>query len=61
MLMGVGYDKNTSLYLADVRAEYPGKHLSVENSAVMGNGTLRFMRQRELVHFAVGWIEEYRR
>lgn len=99
LLMGVGYDKNTSLHLADVRAEYPGKHLSVESSAVMedgkrvwksyetlyvdgedfndigdafenerdvlkaslGNGTLRFMRQRELVDFAVGWIEEYRR
>lgn len=99
LLMGVGYDKNTSLHLADVRAEYPGKHFSVESSAVMeegkrvwksyetlyvdgedfddignafesqkkvvketlGNGTLRFMRQRELVDFAVGWIEEYRR
>lgn len=98
LLMGVGYDKNTSLHLADVRAEYPGKHFSVESSAVMeegkrvwksyetlyvdgedfddignafesqkkvvketlGNGTLRFMRQRELVDFAVGWIEAYR-
>ena len=26
LLIGVGYDKNTSLHLADVRAGYPGKH-----------------------------------
>lgn len=25
LLIGVGYDKNTSLHLADVRADYPGK------------------------------------
>lgn len=99
LLIGVGYDKNTSLHLADVRADYPGKHLSTESSAVMeqgervwktyetlyvdgedfedigeafeqqyhvakvplGNGVIRFMRQRELVDFAVRWIEENRR
>lgn len=99
LLIGVGYDKNTSLHLADVRANYPGKHLSTESSAVMeqgervwktyetlyvdgedfedigeafeqqyhvakvplGNGVIRFMRQRELVDFAVRWIEENRR
>ena len=38
LLIGVGYDKNTSLHLADVRAEYPGKHNSIEHSAVMENG-----------------------
>ena len=26
LLIGVGYDKNTSLHLADVRAVHPGKH-----------------------------------
>lgn len=99
LLIGVGYDKNTSLHLADVRAEYPGKHNSVEHSAVlengqrvykayetlfvdgedfveigeafekehkvsqgmMGNARLRFMRSRELVDFAVGWMEANRR
>lgn len=99
LLMGVGYDKNTSLHLADVRAEYPGKHFTLESSAVMedgqrvwksyrtlyvdgedfcaignafeqhhqvrkmslGNGILTFMKQRELVDFAVDWIEENRR
>lgn len=38
LLIGVGYDKNTSLHLADARAEYPGKHLSTEHSAVMVDG-----------------------
>lgn len=98
LLIGVGYDKNTSLHLADVRAEYPGKHMSAESSAVMengrrvwktyetlyvdgedfdaigeaferergaakvslGNGTITFMKQRELVDFAVEWIQKNR-
>lgn len=38
LLIGVGYDKNTSLHLADVRADYPGKHHCTEHSAVMENG-----------------------
>lgn len=99
LLLGVGYDKNTSLHLADVRAEYPGKHNSTEHSAViengkrvwkeystlyvdgedfiqigedfekefpvkqisLGNGTVKFMKQRELVDFAVKWIEKNRK
>ena len=98
LLIGVGYDKNTSLHLADVRANYPGKHNSTEFSAViengervwkrydtlfvdgedfdeigkafesmhpvskvmLGNGQLTFIRQRELVDFAVEWIEKNR-
>ena len=99
LLIGVGYDKNTSLHLADVRAEYPSKHMSKESSAMMvdgkrewvtyetlyvdgedfedigdafeknydvhkvflGNGELRFMKQRELVDYAVEWITENRK
>ena len=38
LLIGVGYDKNTSLHLADVRAVYPGKHNCIEHSAIMENG-----------------------
>ena len=38
LLVGVGYDKNTSLHLADVRAEYPGKHTVIESSAVLHDG-----------------------
>lgn len=38
LLLGVGYDKNTSLHLADARAKYPGKHLVTESSAIMIDG-----------------------
>lgn len=38
LLIGVGYDKNTSLHLADVRAEYPGKHTVMESSAILVDG-----------------------
>ena len=34
----MGYDKNTSLHLADARAEYPGKRNSIEHSAVIEDG-----------------------
>lgn len=98
LLIGVDYDKNTSIHLADARAEYRSKHMVNESSAIMengkrvwktyetlyvdgedfieignafeqncvvykeklGNATLRFMRQRELVDFAVKWIEKNR-
>lgn len=98
LLIGVGYDKNTSIHLADARAEYPGKHMAEESSAmlidgkrvwktystlfvdgedfeeigeafetekkvekaVLGNGMISFMKQRELVDFAVEWIEKNR-
>lgn len=98
LLLSVGYNKNTSLHLADARASYPSKHTCVEHSAVLengtrvwksyetlvvdgedfdaigeafertgavrkqplGNGTLRLMKQRELVDFAVEWIEKNR-
>lgn len=38
LLIGVGYDKNTCIHLADVRAEYPSKHNGFESSAIMENG-----------------------
>lgn len=98
LLIGVGYNKNTSLHLADARAKYPGKHSVVEHSAILengrrvwkayetlfvdgedfveigeafeqerpvsrvllGDGAITFMRQRELVDFAVHWIEKHR-
>ncbi len=34
--------------------------LSPNAAAPLGNGTIRFMRQRELVDFAVDWIEHHR-
>ncbi len=38
LLLGVDYDKNTSIHLADVRANYPSKHTCIEHSAVKENG-----------------------
>lgn len=38
LLLGVGYDKNTSLHLADARASYPQKHTVTEHSAVTEGG-----------------------
>lgn len=99
LLLGVGYDKNTSLHLAETRATWPGKTEVMEHSAVMtggrrtwvsystlavndedftalgeawekasglqthkvGRGTARFMSQRELVDFAVTYMETHRR
>ena len=99
LLIGVDYDKNTSIHLADVRAAYPGKHTCIEHSAVMENGKrvwkpyetlfvdgedfteigaafekvhpvsivklgeteIKLMKQRELVDFAIEWIEDNRK
>ena len=38
LLLGTGYNKNTSMHLADVRAEYAGKHMCIEHSAIWENG-----------------------
>lgn len=99
LLMGVGYDKNTSLHLSDVRANYESKHFVKESSAVcingkrkwvsyetlfvdgedfcqigeafekehslnsinIGDSLVKSINQRELVDFAIKWIEENRR
>lgn len=49
LLLGVGYDKNTSIHLADVRAEYPGKHYGRESSAMMVNGKREWVTYETLV------------
>ena len=38
LLLGVGYNKNTSLHLAEVHANFPGKAFCDESSAVMVDG-----------------------
>lgn len=38
LLLGTGYNKNTSMHLADVRADYAGKHMCIEHSAIWENG-----------------------
>ncbi len=99
LLIGVGYDRNTSLHLADAKASYPSKHNIRESSALLvdgkrewvtyetlhvdgedfdqignafeehckvlkaelGNTFIKSMHQRELVDFAVEWIEANRK
>lgn len=99
LLLGVGYDKNTSIHLADERATYPSKHTCKACSAVLeggnrvwkeyetlfvdgedfdeigkafedknkaligqvGDARSRLMSQKEIVDFAVDWIEKYRK
>lgn len=99
LLLGTDYDKNTSIHLADVRANYPSKHIEENSCAVIkddkrqwitystlyvdgedfldigsefekkykvskvkiGNADIKFMKQRDIVDFAVKWIEENRK
>jgi len=49
LLLGCGYDKNTSIHLADVRAEYPGKHNGKESSAMLVNGKREWVTYETLV------------
>lgn len=98
VLIGVDFDKNTSLHLADVRANYTSKHNVIQSSAMMvngkrqwvsyetlyvdgedfndigkafentgyvksveiGNTSAKIMNQKQLVDFAVKWIEQNR-
>lgn len=43
LLIGVGYDKNTSLHLAETIADFPSKKFVHESSAVMENGTRKWV------------------
>lgn len=99
LLLGVDYDKNTSIHLADVRANYNSKHNELNSCSMMvegkrqwvtyetlyvdgedfnsigeefiktgkvkakelGNGKIQFMKQRDIVDFAVQWIERNRK
>lgn len=49
LLIGVGYDKNTSLHLADVRAKYPGKTYANESSAMLLDGERQWVTYETLV------------
>jgi len=99
LLLGVGYDKNTSLHLAEYRADYKGRKIISEYAPVMENGERvwkeykdiafnaddfpaigadfekenaigagdigraksKLLSQRELVDYAVKWMEANRR
>jgi aminoglycoside 3-N-acetyltransferase len=98
LLLGTDHSRNTSLHLAEHRADYPRKRRRQESSAILAEGirqwvtysspllesndfaTLgaayeathqlapafvgqapaRFLRQRQLVDWAVTWIEQHR-
>ncbi len=51
LLIGVDYDKNTSLHLADVRANYESKHNVTESSAMLVNG------KREWVSYETLYVD----
>ena len=99
LLIGVNHSVNTSLHLAEHRADYPGKRYVRESSAILvdgkrqwvtyqtldlqaddfaiignayeaaykipldrlGQATVRFIKQRPLVDWAVNWMEQHRR
>lgn len=52
LLIGVGYDKNTSLHLAEVRANFPGKQFANESSAILVNG------KREWVTYSTQAVDD---
>jgi aminoglycoside 3-N-acetyltransferase len=99
LLVGVAHESNTSLHLAEYRANYASKRYVQESSAVLVNGvrqwltysspnlydshdfvalgamyeaehqiaptrigraSVRFLRQRPLVDWAVHWLEQHR-
>ncbi len=47
LLLGVGYEQNTSLHLADFRANYPGKVSEVNGSAMLVNGRRQWVTYRD--------------
>lgn len=38
LLLGTGYNKNTSMHLADVAGRIAGKYMCIEHSAIWENG-----------------------
>lgn len=46
LLIGVGYDKNTSLHLAETRASFPSKRFTEESSAILVNGVRQWVTYR---------------
>jgi SAM-dependent methyltransferase len=48
LLLGVGHDSNSSLHLAEYRAEYPGKNLKTYGAPVMVDGRREWARFRDV-------------
>ena len=49
LLLGVDYDKNTSIHLADVRANYPGKTTETVHCAMKVNGERQWIAYETLL------------
>jgi aminoglycoside 3-N-acetyltransferase len=49
LLLGAGHANNTSMHLAEYRAQFPGKRSHEEGSPVMVDGQRRWLRYDELV------------
>jgi aminoglycoside 3-N-acetyltransferase len=52
LLIGVGYDKNTSLHLAETKANFPTKKFTNESSAILVNG------KREWVTYSTQAVDD---
>ena len=48
LLLGVGYDNNTSLHLAEYRADSPGKRHQTQGAPIMENGQRRWVTFTDL-------------
>ena len=57
LLLGVDYDKNTSIHLADYRAEYPSKHTDKESCAMMVNGKREWITYETIVVDGEDFVE----
>ena len=49
LLLGVGYESNTSLHLAEHRATFPGKRWTTEGAPITVDGERRWLRFQELI------------
>ncbi|MDZ7844930.1 MAG: AAC(3) family N-acetyltransferase [Anaerolineales bacterium] len=49
LLMGVGQESNTSLHLAEYRANYPGGQEIIQGAPILVNGKRQWVQFRELV------------
>ncbi|MBN1963004.1 MAG: AAC(3) family N-acetyltransferase [Anaerolineae bacterium] len=48
LLLGVGHDRNTSLHLAEYRADYPGKHVVHQGAPLQVNGTRQWVQYPDI-------------
>lgn len=52
LLVGVGYDRNTSLHLAEYKADYPGKTIVSEGMPVLAEGRREWRTVKDILYLA---------